>query len=394
MPGWRVERTPRAALRSVPAAHGGFPPMPPHSQGAERRPERRAGRAGHRWVLRALVIGGLAGVAWLLTAAAAHAAGPGAEPVTGSLSGAMRDNGEALDSAETPGSARAPGAAEPSGGAEALHRGGPAVTRDGPPREPVAGKLLTAAVQPLEPGPNTHQHVVTPIRSVPDRGPFDPVRNTGGVTDTAPATDAATLDQARLPVPVPLRASSGDTAPERVVDERDATGHVADPGPAPLPAGAPEAPAPVTDAVVIPRPAAALPEPPAATGTAVATAPPARAGGFTRALRAPAGDSPVRRAEARSRSHAHRHATAARPVAPEAIRTRAPGGDRPVPARRSPGAVSGIPVGGPGAFTENGSSAVLPSPIADGAVACHRCATAPDVDVRRHDAEAPTVSPD
>ena len=46
--------------------------MPPHIQGAERRTEHRARRT--RWGLRALVVGGLAGAAWLLTGAAAHAA--------------------------------------------------------------------------------------------------------------------------------------------------------------------------------------------------------------------------------------------------------------------------------------------------------------------------------
>ncbi|WP_285561536.1 hypothetical protein, partial [Actinoplanes regularis] len=103
---------------------------------------------------------------------------------------------------------------------------------------------------------------------------------------------------------------------------------------------------------------------------------------------------PAWRAKVHSRSHAHRHAPAARPVAPEAIREDAPGGDGSAPTRMNLGAVSGIPAGGSGSSTESGSSAVLPAGIANGPVACHRCPVAPGVDARRHDAEAPTVSPD
>jgi hypothetical protein len=161
------------------------------------------------------------------------------------------------------------------------------------------------------------------------------------------------------------------------------------------------------------RPAAELPEHPAATGMAAATAPlaevpldvaessgPGRASTSIRAFRDPAGDTsdgvaPTRRIKkAHSRSHVHRHAPAARPAAPEAIREDVPGGDGPAPARTNLGAVSGIPAGGSGANTEGGSSAVLPSGIANGPVDCHRCPVAPDVDARRNDAEAPTVSPD
>src|SRR4051794_41779181 len=77
MTGWGVERKPRTAY---PAPSGGptgvSALMPPHSQGAERPTERRAGR----WGLRALVIGGLAGAAWLLTGAAAHPPDPDPAP--------------------------------------------------------------------------------------------------------------------------------------------------------------------------------------------------------------------------------------------------------------------------------------------------------------------------
>src|SRR5882724_3764635 len=131
MTGQGVERTPRTAypMPSVPPA-GVSALMPPHIQGAERRTESRApGRRSTRWGLRALVIGGLAGAAWLLTGAAAHAADRADGP-TGPLLGSVVD-----------------------GGAIA----------------PVTG-LLTAAAQPLETVTQAHRHhVVSDVLDVPRR---------------------------------------------------------------------------------------------------------------------------------------------------------------------------------------------------------------------------------
>ncbi|BCJ43654.1 hypothetical protein GCM10010168_40370 [Actinoplanes ianthinogenes] len=307
MPGWRVERTPRTASRSVPVTPGGSPLMPPHSQGAERRPERRAGRAGSRWVLRALVVGGLAGAAWLLTGAAAHAAGPGPEPITGSWFGAVTENVE-----------RATG------------------------HESVVGELLKAAVQPLE--------------SVPEIPQYD-------------SSAEEPLDEVLPEAAAPLRASSEDADDEKQpVAEADKAESVAEPA---RPA--------VTRVVKVGKVKAGK----------------AKASRSTRATSARTRYIPVRRLKAHSRSHLQRHAPAARPVAPETIREDVPGGDGPAPARTNLGAVSGIPAGsGSGGSPEGGSSAVPPSGIVNGPVACHRCPVAPDVDARRNDAEAPTVSPD
>jgi hypothetical protein len=84
MTGRMAERIAPAAYRSAPVRPTGARSlMPPHSQGAERRTAHRAGRTGSRWGLRALVIGGLAGAAWLLTGAAAHAADR--DPAVGGL---------------------------------------------------------------------------------------------------------------------------------------------------------------------------------------------------------------------------------------------------------------------------------------------------------------------
>lgn len=59
MTGCEVERDERTARRYPAITRGGSPLMPSHSQGAERRPERRAGRTGSRWLPRARVVGEL-----------------------------------------------------------------------------------------------------------------------------------------------------------------------------------------------------------------------------------------------------------------------------------------------------------------------------------------------
>src|SRR5262245_55043755 len=92
MTGLGDERT-MCAARPTPssvAPAGAATSLPPHIQGAERRSERRARRTG-RWGLRVLVVGGLAGAAWLLTGAAAHAADRGDDGPTGSLLGSVVD---------------------------------------------------------------------------------------------------------------------------------------------------------------------------------------------------------------------------------------------------------------------------------------------------------------
>jgi hypothetical protein len=72
-----------------------------------------------------------------------------------------------------------------------------------------------------------------------------------------------------------------------------------------------------------------------------------------------------------------------------------PGGDGPAaPLRLHLGDVSGVPTSGSGTPTEGGSAAFLPVAIANSTMARHVPAIASDVEARRHDAEAPTVSPD
>ncbi|GAA1584661.1 hypothetical protein GCM10009828_006140 [Actinoplanes couchii] len=60
MKSWGVERDERTASRSV-IPHGSSSHMPSHSQGTERRPERRAGGTAHRCAPRARVVSAVGG---------------------------------------------------------------------------------------------------------------------------------------------------------------------------------------------------------------------------------------------------------------------------------------------------------------------------------------------
>ncbi|BCB85902.1 hypothetical protein [Phytohabitans suffuscus] len=66
----------------------------------------------------------------------------------------------------------------------------------------------------------------------------------------------------------------------------------------------------------------------------------------------------------------------------------------PAPLRAYLGAGAGIPAGGPGSHAEGGGFAVVPSAVVESTVAFHRLPVTTDVAVLRHEAEAPTVSPD
>ncbi|KHD76321.1 hypothetical protein MB27_18120 [Actinoplanes utahensis] len=279
--GWGVERHERTASRSV-ITHGGSPLMPSHSQGAERRTERRARRTGSRWALRALVIGGLAGAAWLLTGSAAQAAG------SDDLVGAVLD-----DVATVTG------------------------------YEPAVGEILEAVAQPPEtPAPENHRPewpVDTPEQDVHD-------------------------DVARHAATGSPRASGGTT------DDRA------------LPATA--------------EPVSELPKAPAAVRMPAQPAERTAANHSTRAARA-GGVTPSRPAKA----YVHRLIPAARP-APETTRTDVPAYRGVTPVRMTLGATS----------QETGSVAVLPARVANGAVEERPLPFA--AEAFRHDAEAPTVSPD
>jgi hypothetical protein len=338
MTGWGVERMRTA----VPASTWDRPTgvsalMPPHSQGAERRTERRARRTGSRWGMRALVIGGLAGAAWLLTGAAAHAADRDPAPDGQGLIGSV------------------------------LH---------GDVAEPTVGRVLQAAAQPLESDRAAHRHHRATVLDVPVQVLTRPV-------PTLTQHDSG-IDRVAREISGPLRLTGG-------------------------PADSPLAPVtvPLTKALrpvagVLPVSDMSHVDTPATTAQRPIAAPavdrPAAVNGNATEL------GPVVSTVSAQRHHvspdritriiAHRHAVVATVAGRETVRESTPGGDGPAPLQGHLGAISGISTTGSGAPTEGGSAAFLPAAVAASSMAFHRLPIATDVEVRRHDAEAPTVSPD
>jgi hypothetical protein len=357
MTGPGVERMPRTAypLSSVPPI-GVSTLMPPHIQGAERRTERRARVTGSRWALRVLVVGGLAGAAWLLTGAAAQAADRDVEP-SGSLIGSV------------------------------LH---------GDATAPVTG-LLQAAAQPLETARPAHRHhaVVTDVLDVPRRVVLSrPVRTLDKITHgtTGTTVDAAIdgVDEVLRELAGPLRLTGGPTVTQQLLDPapRPVAKHVTR---IPQPA-AKAVPADDRDLHEADAPRQEVPQAaPAVRVSSIAIIKARRASGVGSHAAVPV--KHVRAAFAPS-AHRHRAATSVAPT-PATVVNETPGGDGPAaPLQLHLGDVSGTPASGSGAPTEGGSAAFLPAAIADSTMACHLLPIASDVEVRRHDAEAPTVSPD
>jgi hypothetical protein len=95
-----------------------------------------------------------------------------------------------------------------------------------------------------------------------------------------------------------------------------------------------------------------------------------------------------------SRAVVERHVVVAEAATPDTARESTPDGDGPAPAQGHLGAVSGLSTSGSGVPTGGGSAALRPAAVAASTMAIHRLPIATDVEARRHDAEAPTVSPD
>jgi hypothetical protein len=89
-----------------------------------------------------------------------------------------------------------------------------------------------------------------------------------------------------------------------------------------------------------------------------------------------------------------RHRAVVTAAQPDPVQDSTPDDDGPAPLQVRLGALSGLSTSGPGAPTEGGSAAVLPAAVGGTPVADHRLPRATDVEARRHDAVAPTVSPD
>jgi hypothetical protein len=357
----RVERTPRATFPAPSVAPAGVSSlMPPPSQGAERRTERRARRTGSRWGLRALVIGGLAGAAWLLTGTAAHAADRDPAAAGPSLIGSVVSGGIAQPTVSTVLQA----AAQPLVSDRPAHRHHDAVSLLPVPARAVTRPAGTLTSTLSEAAPDRSIGATGPSVDRVVRGITGPLRLTGGPADSPLALVTAPLVRTLGPVTGRLP-------------------HVAMPAVTALrPAAAPAVPGTRTQ-----RPAATPAAPwvgpassavqtgPASSTVATADLPGARHAAPARIVTDP--DSASRTA-----------------VEPETVRDTPYGGDGPAPLQVHLGAVSGLSTGGSGAPTEGGSAAFLPAAVAASTMAFHRLAQPTDVEVRRYDAEAPTVSPD
>jgi hypothetical protein len=371
-----VERTLRTAHRPSPVPPAGISAlMPPSSQGAERRTERHATRTGPRWGLRVLVIGGLAGAAWLLSGAAAHAAdrdpAPEGSLLGTSLVGSVLPGGEA-------------------------HQ--------------VVTRVLKAAAQPLESNHHAHdQRELGSIRRVQYlmQAPTVIVGNLTEAADGKTDADSAVGGAVRVvrDLTAPLRLPGGP-ADSRQLDPVsapvtkvlrpavDLLPHAA--RPAPVSQHHQQTPVPqqhqMTPAAV--GSTAAHQQEPSGTGISV------RDEAVTGAVASPGREVGDRDTAGMTGTvsqwrpgAADRHYAAARADEPETVQE-TPGGDGPAPLQAHLGAVSGIPTSGSGAPTEGGSAAFLPVAVGENAVASHRLARATDVEARHHDAEEPTVSPD
>jgi hypothetical protein len=326
---------PRTAIPTSSVAPTGVSAlMPPHSQGAERRTERHGRCTTSRWRLRALVIGGLAGAAWLLTGAAAHAADRDPAPEGAILGSSLIGSVVQGDAAQS------------------------AVTR-----------VLQAAARPLESDRAADQHhrttsfLAAPVTTLTStlgesvvRELTGTLRLTGGPADSSltmtlrPVTDL--LPHEARPAATTQRPVAAPAVRRTTVARR-----VADTGPA---SNVPVIGSQVDDLSTVSM----------------------------------ADTASVPHVAAADRNVAHPHSATAMAAERETFPETTPGGDGPAPLQVHLGAVSGFSTSGSGAPTEGGSAAFLPAAVAAGTVAFHRLPLATDVEVRRHDAEAPTVSPD
>jgi hypothetical protein len=115
------------------------------------------------------------------------------------------------------------------------------------------------------------------------------------------------------------------------------------------------------------------------------------------AIAAPAGEPAVRAHRSTGKRNpivVERHRSVVTAAQPDSVQDSTPDDDGPAPLQVRFGTLSGLSTSGSGAPTEGGSAAVLPAAVGGTPVADHRLPRATDVVARRHDAEAPTVSPD
>jgi hypothetical protein len=357
-----------------------------------------------RFGLRALVIGGLAGAAWLLSAASAHAAeanlpaedAPTGLSVVSSLVSGSGTGADERSSLVTPLTETLDPALSPVTGVASAVTGGAL---------PSASRASAVVL------PSTTVTSTTPLRTASagvagqDTGAASGDAASASAPAPAPQTRAATGGGVLIGLAGALVGPSGLLSPvTRVVDPVVAplTGTLR-----PVTGALLTAAQPVTSALgsvtrtttgVLSRPGgqrAQLPAPVGAPvpGTAVATVVagttqtpvfgPREGGGYS----------------GTSTTSVHRYEAGTELSATGTPEPRTGGGnlpDRPYPAplRGYIGVGTGTPASGLGSHMEGGAFAVVPSSVVQRAVATHRMPVTTDVEALRHDAEAPTVSPD
>ncbi|MEU4214276.1 hypothetical protein [Actinoplanes sp. NPDC026623] len=362
MTGPGVERDACTAfpLLSVPST-GVAALMPPHSQGAERRRGHRAGRTGSRWTLRALVIGGLAGAAWLLTGAVAHAADR--DPSAGGFSLGSSIIGTAVHGDDR--------------------------------SEPVVNGILRAATKPLE----SDYRVLGSAVALPNRVADTLDRTTGSRTGADSAHGGVDGVVRGLTVPIRLAGEAVDTRKLASITDLPQDHLLKDVAAAVTPVRHHANRADVSGSENDAHGADADLSGVDRTGADEAAGDPFGAAavmGEEIPEAEPVLDRRSTVGTTVTRQHsiaADRHPVAVTVAEPKMV-SDTPGGDGPAPLRVDLGTANGVPASGPGSATDGGSSGFLPAKVADSTVACHRLPIATDVEVRRHDAEAPTVSPD
>lgn len=359
MTGSGVERMPRTASRPSSARRTGTATPPPSSQ-VEGRTGRRV---RSRWGLRTLLVGGFAGVAWLLSGAAAHAAEHQAHAEAAFSGPSVVSLVHDLDTEGDERPATGPAATLLTGAA------------------PTAG--VTTAVDTLD---DSVTDRISPITTRPARQPSGQSGPTDSITVDLLAASGGTDGVVKV-LAAPFRLIDGPARTQAVLSSvRDADLIV-------------RRLRPVTDLLHTADPATALTSD--ADLSAISFAP-----GDTRPLAGsaltadgattellPSADTD---GEAGSLLALQRFAAA---HLPDALSTMTgadgtPAQPDPAPLRAHLGAISGgVSTGGSGAPTDGGA-ATVPSSVVDSVVADHRLPVTTDVEVRRHDAEAPTVSPD
>ncbi len=372
MTGSGVERRRAVPLSSsVPPAGAATSPPPSQVEGRSKR------RTGLRWGLRTILVGGIAGAAWFISGAAAHAADHStpAEAASGGLPVVSLVNGSGNGAVERPTTDAAAGSDSMTDSTSLLT--GVAPTSDG-----------TAVLDALS---DSVAEQVTSLTTRPARQPSGTAKRIDhSITDDLLAAGGGVDGIVRV-LAAPFRLTDGPAGTQGLLSP---VARYADPIVRSLrPAADPLTAAEPADAD---KPDAGL----SALSFAPATSHPLT-GSALLADGVPAEPIPAAEvagipASGGSLLALQRFAAAHLPDALITATAMSEMPDRPEPAaplRAHLGAVSGAPSSGSGAPSDGGL-ATVPSSVVDSAVAANRLPAATSVEVRRHDAEAPTVSPD